>query len=655
MLAQNEQIFYDFCIFFKELLPKLRSEAVNNTEVVMRICIAVSDFCRSSGSLFFEDLSAALTGFAEVCVFRIHIQEKGNGELHEGAVARESAHGILRRDFYTEFRSASLSSDARLLDAASALRFCMEAELSRLAPDVVLCADPFAFLPFRFERNAVCAFFDEDLGDAANLSGFAADVRGNLVGMPAGNGAGGAALWGNLAFGGALSRLALEFCPLRLCYSDSAVKSLDIRSGGRGAGVVLPLALGKSFLQDMGIREEGAFCVGNPDESVPSDDSDAKKAFCEAPRTVLLVPSEQRASFDTAFFMQSLGVLGARFMERAGLSFVIAQKEVGATFLSPLLMEATLSAHVRFADFDALPSAEILVLSELTCKNYLLSQKAMARGALVLLLCPPEEPFIIEPGRNALCAPHEAASFASFMRDVVLDWQMYSFVRHNARAAVRLNSIKKCARAHRDLLLLFAGGRFSSLSQAYGAEFRTVRSLYKKSSDVEKIYAAEEERRLAWELLSECGTRGRGERILILTGSYTPPEDGQERRGVVFASVLCAEDTDLPFRMECLPFESRSFDAVYVCGAWEAVSSRTEALLELQRVAKSRIAIMQRVVRPWSWQFSAMPLAPDMEPLCAADWSLRRIPVQNAYARVLLTRVQPSAAPYLCAESPFAV
>lgn len=365
-------------------------------------------------------------------------------------------------------------------------------------------------------------------------------------------------------------------------------------------------------------------------------------------------------------FIYSVNILGADFKKKYNVEYSL----YGEGELSPAL-DLGLFDDVRPLDLSAMCEAyracDISVFPS-RCESFGFSAlKSMAAGNLVLLTVGLGMDEFAVPGYNCIEIPRDVNGIAMVLRDAVFDFDRHRILRENAvRTAVGW-SWKRSVRSHLYVYRELSKGRASQLCSAYRTEEREVVKKFREASDVEKLYASENERRLLFKILVKlcsvrdygfCG-RGKntpggkswsaradffdvplgsmseidvesfsdflrvfektGKKILVLTGVYAP-ERGTFTKNVEVFSVLNEGAEGITVRLECLPFDDGEFDVVVLCGAWESVLDPCGALVEAERVCSENLLVLYGTAMPHPWQTYQIEDDSDWEKLTGSGW-----------------------------------
>ena len=192
-------------------------------------------------------------------------------------------------------------------------------------------------------------------------------------------------------------------------------------------------------------------------------------------------------------------------------------------------------------------------------------------------------------------------------------------MRDNAFRTARNWTWTRCVKSHLYFYRLIAQGRIPFANIAYEKNYRKIISAYKKSNDVEKIYAAEEERiafGCVYDSLTDFEKR---KKILVLTGNFMPDKN-LFPENFKFVSVLEESEDGVVVRPECIPFADDSFDLVIVCGAWESVLNPCSFLMEAERISRESVQILYKTGKPRNWQTIQMENEKDWKEINQSGW-----------------------------------
>lgn len=465
----------------------------------------------------------------------------------------------------------AFSPDARILEVASSFRAQIEPVLQNFKPDVIHCNDRQTYLPFRFDKNV---FYSSHLIFTDLISSSVLD---------------------DLYFQEVkVERCAIESSAVVGCYSEFSAKCVEKHSGNLKSPVVLPL----------GLRTE---------KFHHKKSSDGKIHVCYFGR----FEDVQKGVND---FIYAVNQLGPRFKKRNNVEYHLYGRgkiDVGqdlSLFNKPEFLEGE-------ELFEAYANADIVVMPSRYEPFGLTGLEAMASGALLLVTGGLGMDEYADPGRNCIRIPGNAYDMVPVLRDSILDFEKFRFIRENGMRTAKEWTWKRSVMAHMYFYRMIRDGRISELDSAYRREERTLLKDYRDSSDVEKVHEAEKERMAFCEIFDGMEERERREKILVVTGNFVP-EKGFFPENVTFVPVLEESEHGVIVRPECLPFSEKSFDKVFCIGGWESVLDPCGALMELQRVSKNEVCVLYRTGRPLVWQTFQMEGLDDWEKINCKSWSL---------------------------------
>lgn len=649
----------------------------------MRILFVTSEhpsFVSSEAGIFAREYVRELRKFADVVCVYFHLNKNSAPGPDENV-----DYVFSPRTVFEVF-----SADSRVLEQAASLRQAVDSLVVKFSPDIIHCNDAKSFLPFRFEKNVFfsshfasaslnffsgsgsgfcsaycpdsdCGYFDFDDGKiercalkfspaVAVYSDFAADfaerVSGGLCspivlpcGVRAENFLESASeisdKTADTAEFKASAKSAAEIAERRIVplrppsFSFSADKSLF------AAEKSLPFEIenhgtGKIFIEKSDVKFSECY------EFV--EKSDGKKSEKNFPERKIRVACFSRSPASSKNGSSAGGVndfvfavnrLGKSFKEKYGLEFLLFGFKDFIPGMDLSLFDCVPENFVCESYENCLKSADIVVIPSRYEPFGFVGLEAMARGALVL--CPKGlgMDMFAEADFNCLEIPHNPEGIAEVLKNAVLNFEKYKIIRENAVRTSLEWTWERCVRSHLYVYRQIVKGRLSELSSAYRKEERNLIKKFRATSDVEKLYAAETERRLVFDslssVLSDSGLSGKsdfslsGKKILVLTGVYLP-EKSLFPENVEFFSVLNESDDGIPVRPECLPFDDKEFDFVFMCGSWEAVLEPCGALVEAQRVCRKRLAVFYFTGFPHSWQFFQIENDRDFEKLSGSGW-----------------------------------
>lgn len=462
------------------------------------------------------------------------------------------------------------SPEARILEVAASFRAQLEPVMKAFNPDVIHCNDRQTYMPFRFEKNVFYSshLIFTDLLSNRNLDDlYFQEVK--------------------------VERCAIENSAVVTAYSEFAAKCVEKHSNNLKSSLVLPL----------GLRAENFFHK--------KDSSDGKIHVSYFGR----FENMQKGVND---FIYAVNRLGPQFKKRNNVEYHLygrGQLDVN--------LDLSLFNRPEFLEgdelFKAYAKSDIVVMPSRYEPFGLTGLEAMASGALLLVTSGLGMDEYAEPGRNCLALPGNAYEMTNVIRNAILDFPKMDFIRENAVRTAKMWTWKRSVRAHLYFYRLIAQGKISHINNTYTKEMREILAEYKKCSDVEKVYAAEDERIAFTCLYDEMEKDERLKKTLVLTGNFLPEKDVFEGR-FVFVPVLEESDDGVVVRPECLPFKDEYFDKVIVAGAWESVLNPCSALMELERIAKSTVQILYKSGQPRPWQTFQMENEKDWKEINKSGW-----------------------------------
>ncbi len=643
----------------------------------MRILFVTSEHpSLSSGGagIFAREYVRELRKFADVVCVYFHLSKNSAPEPDENVDYVFSPKSVFE----------AFSADSRVLEQAASLRQAVDSLVVKFCPDIIHCNDAKSFLPFRFEKNVFfsshfssaslnfCSgsgsgfstgscfdpdygFFDFDDGKiercalkfspaVAVYSDFAADfaerVSGGLcspIVLPCGVRAENFlentseissenANENSGRIGNEIEVEARKTVPLRpppVSFSEGKRKTLF------AAEKSLPFEIEKHGTDKLCVEES----FGNISERSESVEKKSEKNFPERKIRIAcfsrsLASSKGGSSANGLNdFVFAVNRLGKSFKEKHCLEFLLCGFQDFIPGLDLSLFDRVSENLVYESYENFLKSSDIVVIPSRYEPFGFAGLEAMASGALVL--CPKGlgMDMYAEADFNCLEIPHNAEGIAEVLKNAVLNFERYKTIRENAVRTSLEWTWERCVRSHLYVYRQIVKGRLSELSSAYRKEERNLIKKFRATSDVEKLYAAETERRLVFDSLSPLLADSAlsedsvfsGKKILVLTGVYLP-EKCLFPENVEFFSVLNESDDGIPVRPECLPFDDKEFDFVFMCGSWEAVLEPCGALVEAQRVCRKRLAVFYFTGFPHSWQFFQIEDDRDFEKLSGSEW-----------------------------------
>lgn len=466
----------------------------------------------------------------------------------------------------------AFTPEARILESAASLRKQLEPLMQSFQPDVIHCNDRQTFMPFRFEKNVFYSshLIFTDLIASSYLDDFYfQEVK--------------------------VERCAIENSAIVAAYSEFSAKCVEKHAGNLKSAVVLPLGLRtekfhRNFRNDGKIR----VCFFGRFENVQKGVND---------------------------FIYAVNQLGPQFKKRNSVEYFLygrGEIDVG--------MDISLFNKPEFLEgselFEAYANADIVVMPSHYEPFGLTGLEAMASGALLLVTTGLGMDEYAEPGRNCIGLSGNAHEMVSALRNAILDLPRLRLLRDNAFRTARNWTWTRCVKSHLYFYRLISQGRIPFANIAYEKNYRKIISAYKKSNDVEKIYAAEEERiafGCVYDSLTDFEKR---KKILVLTGNFIPDEN-LFPENFKFISVLEESEDGVVVRPECIPFADDSFDLVIVCGAWESVLNPCSFLMEAERISRESVQILYKTGKPRNWQTFQMENEKDWKEINQSGWKFK--------------------------------
>lgn len=463
--------------------------------------------------------------------------------------------------------------EAKILEVAASFRAQLDPLIKSFKPDVIHCNDRQTYMPFRFDSNVFYSshLIFTDLLSNRNLDDlYFQEVK--------------------------VERCAIENSAVVTAYSEFAAKCVEKHANNLKSSLVLPL----------GLRTEKFYHKKH---------SDGKIHVCYFGR----FENMQKGVND---FIFAVNRLGPQFKKRNNVEYHLygrGQLDVN--------LDLSLFNRPEFLEsdelFEAYAKADIVVMPSRYEPFGLTGLEAMASGALLLVTVGLGMDEYAEPGRNCIELPGNAYEMISVIRNAILDFPKMNFLCENAVRTAKLWTWKRCVRAHMYFYRLIAKGKISEINNAYTKEMREILNSYKKTSDVEKIYAAEDERIAFSRLYDSMESDEKMKKTLVLTGNFLPEKDVFDGR-FLFVPVLEESDDGVVVRPECLPFNDGYFDKVIVAGAWESVLNPCGALMELERISKESVQILYKTQNPRPWQSFLMESEKDWTEINKSGWDFER-------------------------------
>ena len=466
----------------------------------------------------------------------------------------------------------AFTPEARILESAASLRKQLEPLMQSFQPDVIHCNDRQTFMPFRFEKNVFYSshLIFTDLIASSYLDDFYfQEVK--------------------------VERCAIENSAIVAAYSEFSAKCVEKHAGNLKSAVVLPLGLRtekfhRNFRNDGKIR----VCFFGRFENVQKGVND---------------------------FIYAVNQLGPQFKKRNSVEYFLyvrGEIDVG--------MDISLFNKPEFLEgselFEAYANADIVVMPSHYEPFGLTGLEAMASGALLLVTTGLGMDEYAEPGRNCIGVSGNAHEMVSALRNAILDLPRLGLLRDNAFRTARNWTWTRCVKSHLYFYRLIAQKRIPFANIAYEKNYRKIISAYKKSNDVEKIYAAEEERIAFGCIYDSLTDFEKRKKILVLTGNFMPDEN-LFPENFKFVSVLEESEDGVVVRPECIPFADDSFDLVIVCGAWESVLNPCSFLMEAERISRESVQILYKTGKPRNWQTFQMENEKDWKEINQSGWKFK--------------------------------
>ncbi len=503
----------------------------------------------------------------------------------------------------------AFSPEAIFLETAASFRSSMENLVSTFNPDIIHCADSNSYLPFRFDENVFYSaqFFQGPENPSVPDAPFLVETK--------------------------IERCALKTASAVAVYSDFSAEKAEKLSGGTCVPIVLSL----------GIRAEKflSSSAKNSSESGGNLIAAEKSPSLKTKMRISCFSNMENPENGVSDFVFAVNALGKTFKEKHNIEYSLYGK--GKLMAG---LDLSLFDNRTFLSGEKLTAAykksDIVVIPSRNEPFGFAGLEAMAAGALVLLPTGLGMDMYAEPGFNCIEIPHESLRMAKVIKDAVENFGGYKLLRDNgARTALRW-TWRRCVKAHMYVYRQVVQGRLSQLCSAYRKEEREVIENYRNASDVEKLYAAETERKALFRLLRKESSKmtafqgevdpdsflellknleRQGRKILALTGSYLPDKETFGRNVETF-SVLNEGESGITVRPECLPFKDGEFDTVIVCGAWESVIDPCGTLVEFQRVSKKNVIVLYNKGFPYPWQTFQIEDESDWKKLTGEDWVL---------------------------------
>lgn len=505
----------------------------------------------------------------------------------------------------------AFSPEAIFLETAASFRSSMENLVSTFKPDIIHCADSNSYLPFRFDENVFYSaqFFQGPENPSVPDAPFLVETK--------------------------IERCALKTASAVAVYSDFSAEKAEKLSGGTCVPIVLPLGIrAENFIKT---TEQSPFLRRSGGELMVAE----KTPPLEKKMRISCFARMENPENGVSDFVFAVNTLGKAFKEKYNIEYSLYGngKTIAGLDLSLFDNRTFLNGENKFSAYR---KSDIVVIPSRHEPFGFAGLEAMATGALVLLPKGLGMDMYAEPGFNCLEIPHESVRMAEVIKDAVSCFSGYKLLRDNATRTALRWTWRRCVKAHMYVYRQVVQGRLSQLCSAYRKEEREVIENYRNASDVEKLYAAETERKALFRLLRNESSKmtafqgevdpdsflellknleRQGRKILALTGSYLP-DKGTFGRNVETFSVLNEGESGITVRPECLPFKDGEFDTVIVCGAWESVIEPCGALVEFQRVSKKNVIVLYNKGFPYPWQTFQIEDESDWKKLTGEGWVL---------------------------------
>lgn len=469
----------------------------------------------------------------------------------------------------------SFTSEAKLLERSASLRKQIEPILKDFKPDVIHCNNRETYMPFRFEKNV---FYSSHLTSSDFISLSSLDeVSFSLV---------------------KAEQCAIENSALVASYSEFEAKFIEKYASNLKSSVILPLG----FCADKFYHNKNR--------------SDKKLNVC----CFDIFGNAQKSLND---FMYAVNLLGPHFKKRNNVEYsVFSSKNINLENINPELDFSLFNKKVFSKSselFDIFSDADIVVLPCHYKNSALIALMAMASGSLLLTSSGFELDDYAEDGWNCINLPKNPFEIAGILRDSILDFSKLSLLRENAYKTAKELTWERSVKAHMYYYNLIVNNKVSSINNAYSLNERKVISAYKNSYDVEKIFCAEEERIAFSYIFASLSEVEKNKKTLVLTGNFVP-EETMFPPNFNFVPALEEGESGVVVRPECLPYNDKSFDSVFIIGAWESVLSPCSALMEAERVSCNKVLVLYKKGRPWEWQTYVMDNKSAWECINKSSW-----------------------------------
>lgn len=509
--------------------------------------------------------------------------------------------------FSPQMRFEAFSPDAKILETTASFRAQLEPIIQKFTPDVIHCNDRQTYLPFRFDKNVLYSshlIYTDLISSCALSDVFFQEIK--------------------------VERCALENSAALAVYSDFAAKSASRLAGNCCSPIVLPL----------GLRIEN-FISKNPRKSSFCYQKISKKKI-KRTLTVSYFGRFENIQKGVNNFINAVNILGSNFKSNYNLQYNLYGRGKIDSEMNTLLFD-----NIKFIEgeelFDAYKKSDIVVMPSRYEPFGFTGLEAMAAGALVLLTSGLGMDMYAQPGINCLSIPLDSHGIAAILKNAIVDFDKYSFIRKNAEKTAQKWTWQRSVKAHLFVYRQIIKERISQISSAYRQEERRLILEYNKTNEVEKLHWAEQEKLVILKMVQTLNqtdsfyeeTSSTGvyiedfqaipkNKILFLTASYFPTDAEITEFGENTNIISTLEESSLGIviRPECLPFNEEEFDYVVAVGSWETVLDPCGALVEMQRICKNEVIVFYHKGIPHSWQTFKMENQNDWKSISRSFWNV---------------------------------
>lgn len=337
-----------------------------------------------------------------------------------------------------------------------------------------------------------------------------------------------------------------------------------------------------------------------------------------------------------------MNILGSNFKSNYNLQYNLYGRGKIDSEMNTLLFD-----NIKFIEgeelFDAYKKSDIVVMPSRYEPFGFTGLEAMAAGALVLLTSGLGMDMYAQSGINCLSIPLDSHGIAAILKNAIVDFDKYSFIRKNAEKTAQKWTWQRSVKAHLFVYRQIIKERISQISSAYRQEERRLILEYNKTNEVEKLHWAEQEKLVILKMVQTLNqtdsfyeeTSSTGvyiedfqaipkNKILFLTASYFPTDAEITEFGENTNIISTLEESSLGIviRPECLPFNEEEFDYVVAVGSWETVLDPCGALVEMQRICKNEVIVFYHKGIPHSWQTFKMENQNDWKSISRSFWNV---------------------------------